>query len=277
VVEKRRHPLSLEEIWKLPLIRLLAHGGPLGGSWTRFRRKRNCDPAYTIRNGRPVCPRKEGCPMSRSGTPLTSAGITTVDAVQARPLRADARRNRDRVLEAARSAFGAEGSDVSLDEIARRAGVGPGTVYRHFPTKEALFEAVVFDRIGELVEEGTTLLDGPDPGRAFASFVEDLAREGAHKRDLVETLAHDGVHLQLGEAPIVRALTDVLAELLVRAQQARAVRSDVSVEDVMAVVTGAAYAICHSRADDERTHRLLAIMYDGLRAHRQDSRGALAQ
>jgi AcrR family transcriptional regulator len=206
--------------------------------------------------------------MARSDPPASGAESTAVDGSQTRPLRADARRNRDRVLEAARTAFGAEGSDVSLDEIARRAGVGPGTVYRHFATKEALFEAVVFDRIGELVEEARVLSDDPDPGRAFSSFVERLGREGALKRDLVETLAHDGIRLQLGEAPIVQALNDVLAELLRRAQRAGAVRSDIRVDDVMALLTGAAYAICHSRADDEQTGRLLAIMYDGLRADR---------
>src|ERR1700722_8679746 len=115
--------------------------------------------------------------MVRPETAASAAGITAVDGCQTRPLRADARRNRERVLEAARAAFGAEGSDVSLDEIARRAGVGPGTVYRHFATKEALFEAVIFDRIGELVEEARALSDDPDPGRAFSSFAEHLGRE----------------------------------------------------------------------------------------------------
>jgi AcrR family transcriptional regulator len=206
--------------------------------------------------------------MAQPDTAASGTGITAVDGCQTRPLRADARRNRDRVLEAARAAFGAEGSDVSLDEIARRAGVGAGTVYRHFATKEALFEAVVFERMGELVEEARALLDDPDPGRAFASFVERLGREGARKRDLVEALAHDGIHLQLGAAPIVRALIDVLAELLCRAQGTGAVRRDIGVDDVVALLTGAAYAICHSRADNERTRRLLAIMYDGLRADR---------
>jgi AcrR family transcriptional regulator len=203
--------------------------------------------------------------MARPETPISGAGITAVDRREPRPLRADAQRNRGRVLEAARVAFGAEGSDVSLDEIARRAGVGAGTVYRHFATKEALFEAVVLDRIGEMVEEARSLSDDPDPGRAFSSFVERLGREGARKRDLVEALAYDGIHLQLGDAPIVRALIDVLAELLGRAQRAGAVRNDVSVDDVMALLTGVAYAICHSRADDERSSRLLSIMYHGLR------------
>jgi AcrR family transcriptional regulator len=206
--------------------------------------------------------------MARPDTPATGTETASVDGSQTRPLRADARRNRDRVLESARAAFAVGGSDASLDEIARAAGVGAGTVYRHFPTKEALFEAVVLDRIGELIEEAHALSDDPDPGRAFSSFIELLAREGALKRDLVETLSSDGIHLQLGEAPIVRALFDVLGELLGRAQRAGAVRRDISVNDVIALLTGAAYALCHSRADDEQSGRLLAIMYDGLRADR---------
>jgi AcrR family transcriptional regulator len=205
--------------------------------------------------------------MVRPDTPATGADTSTVDGSQSRPRRADARRNRDRVFEAARAAFAAEGSDASLDEIAGLAGVGAGTVYRHFATKEALFEAVVFDRIEELIEEARALTDDPDPGRAFSSFFELLAREGAHKRDLVETLSSDGIHLQLGEAPIVRAFVDVLADLLGRAQRAGAVRDDIDVGDVMALLTGAAYSICHSRGDDDQTRRLLAIMHDGLRGN----------
>jgi AcrR family transcriptional regulator len=203
--------------------------------------------------------------MDRPDPASTGAETTPVHDSRSRPLRADARRNRDRVLVAARVAFAAEGSDASLDEIARLAGVGAGTVYRHFATKEALFEAVVFDRIEELIEEARARSDDPDPGRAFLCFVELLALEGARKRDLVETLSADGVHLQFGEAPIVRALIDVLVELLDRAQRAGAVRGDIGVDDVMALLTGAAYSICHSRADDHQTRRLLAIMHDGLR------------
>jgi len=204
--------------------------------------------------------------MTRLDTPGSGAGFTTTDDREPRPLRADAQRNRDRVLEAARDAFGAEGSEVSLDEIARRAGVGAGTVYRHFPTKEALFEAVVFDRVGELVEEARALATDLDPGRAFSFFVERLGREGARKRDLVEALSDDGVHLQLADAPIVRTLIAVLAELLGRAQGAGAVRKDIGVNDVMALLLGAAYAICRAQSDEERTRRILAVLTDGLRA-----------
>ena len=206
--------------------------------------------------------------MNRPNTSAPVAGMTAADASQTRPQRADARRNRDRVLEAARAAFAAEGSDAPLDEIASRAGVGAGTVYRHFATKEALFEAVVFDRMGELIEEARALADDLGPGRAFSSFVERLAREGALKRDLIEALASDGTHLPAGEALIIQTLTVALAELLHGAQHAGAVRSDISVDDVVPLLTGAAYAICHSRADEDRTRRFLAIIYDGLRADR---------
>jgi AcrR family transcriptional regulator len=206
--------------------------------------------------------------MAPPDTSVSGAKISAVDGCETRPLRADARRNRDRVLKAARAAFAAEGSDASLDEIARRAGVGTGTVYRHFATKEALFKAVVFDRIDKLIQEARAFSDDLDPSRAFSSFVERLAREGALKQDLIEVLVSDGVHLPLGEAPIFRTLADVLAKLLDGAQRAGSVRSDVSVADLVALLTGAAYAICHSRADDERASRLLAIMYDGLRADR---------
>jgi AcrR family transcriptional regulator len=206
--------------------------------------------------------------MARVDTQASGVGDAAVHADGSRPLRADARRNRERVLEAARAAFGDEGSDVSLDEIARRAGVGAGTVYRHFATKDALFEAVVLHRIGELVADAQALSHDPDPACAFSSFVVCLGREGALKRDLIEALASDGIHLQLGDAPIVQALIDVLAELLHRAQSAGAVRSDINVDDVVTLLTGTAYAISHSGSDEERTGRLLAIMYDGMRADR---------
>jgi AcrR family transcriptional regulator len=206
--------------------------------------------------------------MARLDTRATGSKNASVGGSPDRPLRADARRNRERVLEAARVAFAADGSHASLDEIARGAGVGAGTVYRHFPTKEALFEAVVLNRIGELVEEAQARSADPDPGRAFSSFVELLAREGALKRDLVETLSSDGIQLRLGEAPVFQRLVDVLGQLLGRAQHAGAVRRDITVNDVMVVLTGAAYAICQARGDDEQSGRLLAIMCDGLRVDR---------
>src|SRR5580693_8328714 len=104
-------------------------------------------------------------------------------AAVARPLRADAARNREKVLRAARDAFAESGYGVPLDEIAVRAGVGPGTVYRHFPTKEALFEAVVAARLQDLVADARGRADSGDPGSAFFGFLGRVAAESAAKRD----------------------------------------------------------------------------------------------
>src|SRR3954447_4416845 len=105
-----------------------------------------------MRNVRPVCLR------GRLGRRRMSGG---------RAPRADARRNRQRVLEAAESAFAGEGISVPIDEIARRAGVGAGTVYRHFPTKDALLHAILAIRVERMTEEAHAAARAPDPGAAF--------------------------------------------------------------------------------------------------------------
>jgi AcrR family transcriptional regulator len=180
-------------------------------------------------------------------------------------MRADARRNRELVLDAARIAFGSEGSNVSLDEIARRAGVGAGTVYRHFPTKSALFEAVVVQRLDELTDEAHALAENEDAGHAFFAFVERLAREGALKRDVVEAFARAGIDLHLGVAPAVRELADALDATLRRAQDAGDVRSDIDVDGVVAVVSGASFSISQSADDEQRIRTVLTVLRDGLR------------
>ena len=107
-----------------------------------------------------------------------------------RPLRADAARNRARVLEVAYDTFAAEGLSVPIDEIARRAGVGAGTVYRHFPAKEDLFRAVVEDRIQRIIDEGRSLLDTEKPGEALFAFMRSMVLGwGATDRGLADALA----------------------------------------------------------------------------------------
>src|SRR5258707_13608945 len=110
----------------------------------------------------------------------------------ARPLRADARRNREKVLHAAREAFAASGLGVPLDEIAARAGVGPGTVYRHFPTKEALFKAVIAARIEDLIADARARSGVADPGAAFFGFLARVGQEARVKRDLPDASAVPG-------------------------------------------------------------------------------------
>ena len=107
----------------------------------------------------------------------------------ARPMRADAARNRAKVLEVAYETFAAEGVAVPIDEIARRAGVGAGTVYRHFPTKEALFQAVFEDRVRHIVDDGRALVASEGPGEALYAFMRDILQTGTADHGLFDALA----------------------------------------------------------------------------------------
>ena len=186
----------------------------------------------------------------------------------ARPMRADARRNRARVLEAARAVFAEEGLAVPLDEIAARAGVGAGTVYRHFPTKEALFEAVVTDRIEALTELGRASLaavaDGAEPGATFFDYLAVMVADAESKVDLAEALVGAGVELQQTTLSAAGVLRAVLGELLVGAQQAGAVRTDVDAADLHAIV-GGAVAAERARVAGAVPGRLARMLCDGLR------------
>ena len=180
-----------------------------------------------------------------------------------RPLRADARRNRLKVLDAARDAFATEGIAVPLDDIARRAGVGAGTVYRHFPTKEALFEAVVADQLQLLVDDARGALGADDAGEAFFGFLATMIADARMKKDLAEALAATGTELQATTRQHGQELRAVLGELLARAQQRGAVRDGIDEFDVHAIVMAALAAEQH-RADP-RPGRLAAMICDGLR------------
>jgi AcrR family transcriptional regulator len=182
-----------------------------------------------------------------------------------RPLRADARRNRDRLLQTAKAAFAEEGLAVPLDEIARRAGVGPGTLYRHFPTKEALFEAVVHERLRQHLRDARALGSAADAGSALFEFVERLVTEAAAKQDLVDALAGAGVDVRTAVAATASELRSEIGNLLARAQESGAVRTDIELSDLMALVSGLFHALgarSHDRADPGRA---FAVLRDGLR------------
>jgi AcrR family transcriptional regulator len=178
----------------------------------------------------------------------------------ARPLRADARRNRERVLDAARKAFADDGLSVPLDEIARRANVGPGTLYRHFPTKESLVGAVLHDQLCRLAAEGAAFSDSDDPGAAFFAFIDRLIAEAGPKRDLFEALASAGV--QAGPA-VMAAVDDLIARLLARAQRSGAVRCDIGGAELTALLSGILFAMRPRPGTDHAL--VLSVFLDGLR------------
>ena len=161
-------------------------------------------------------------------------------------LRADAQRNLDRLLEAASACFAERGADVSVDEIARRAGVGHGTVFRRFPSKDALLAACVLQRVRTLTAAADAALAEPDPGEAFAGFFRLAAETYGRDRALVDGL---GASLESEE---VNAFVAAVARLAERAQEAGALRADLDARDLLALVPAA------SRYPD--------VILDGLRA-----------
>jgi AcrR family transcriptional regulator len=174
-----------------------------------------------------------------------------------RPQRADARRNFDALLAAAREVFADQGTDASLEEIARRAGVGIGTLYRNFPTRQDLFESVYIGEVEELCAAATALADR-DPWEALVSWVHRFVGYVATKRALLEALSH--------ASPVFRACRaeiDVAGEpLLRRAQDAGVVRTDLTFDDLLRLLSGITSG---TFADDAQRDRVLAIALDGLR------------
>jgi AcrR family transcriptional regulator len=182
-------------------------------------------------------------------------------------LRADARRNRARVLEVAHTAFTAEGLSVSIADIARRAGVSTGTVSRHFPTKAALIDAVIYSLFENIVADARAALADDDPGGAFFAFFVRLIEMGTTNKALFDTLSAGGKAEKTAIATIAGELHLALGALLERAQQAGAVRRDLTPDDVEAALVGALAA--QARAGHaEASQRLVAVACDGLRGPR---------
>ncbi|MEV0236141.1 helix-turn-helix domain-containing protein [Nonomuraea sp. NPDC050786] len=184
-----------------------------------------------------------------------------------KPLRADARRNRARVLAAAEAAFSAEGMAVPLDEIARRAGVGAGTVYRHFPTKEALFEAVIHERIEQFAKEARALSAAERPGAAFTAFLTRLVDQAMLNKALCDALEAAGSPVK----PLDGTQRDIwaaFATLLAAAQRDGTVRTDIDLSDLRALLSGALAMERHARAGDRPPGRMTELLLDALHARR---------
>ena len=181
------------------------------------------------------------------------------------PLRRDAQRNRDRILVATRAAFQERGLEVGVDEIARRAGVGMGTLYRHFPTKDALIDAVVDARFAELTALAEEALEAEDAWDGFAGFLDAAVRLQATDRGFKDALAARGRDQKRVKAAR-RKLHDVIERLVARGREERALRDDVVPEDVTVLLWATARVI--ERTADvapDQVHRFLAMHLDGLR------------
>jgi AcrR family transcriptional regulator len=169
-------------------------------------------------------------------------------------MRADAARNREKVLVAARELFAEQGFDVPLDEIAAKAGVGPGTVYRHFPTKQALFQAVTEARVSAMIASAEP---SADAGADLFAFLGKMADEATAKRDMSDAIAvpselRDSLHATLGG-------------LLTRAQEAGAVRTDITTKDLVALMKG----MLQSMHEGANPAVLLEIVLSGLQSSRK--------
>jgi AcrR family transcriptional regulator len=179
-----------------------------------------------------------------------------------RPLRADARRNYQRLLVAAASAFAEHGADAPLDDIAKRAGVGSGTLYRHFPTRQALLEAVYRGQVEELCAQADELLASQSPGEALGSWLRAVAAYATIKRGMADVIGKDSEVFQYCRG-MLRAACD---RLLSGAKQSGEVRADASRDDLFRLVHAISVATQQVPGDSEQADRLIRMVMDGLRA-----------
>jgi AcrR family transcriptional regulator len=181
------------------------------------------------------------------------------------PLRADAERNRQRLLAAAKEVFATRGLDVTLDDIARHAGVGTGTAYRRFPNKDALIESLMADRIGELAAIAEECLEDPDPWRGLAGYFERALALQASDRGLKDVLFSPGRGRDR-VAHARRSLAPIVTRLVRRAVDAGVVRGDIATSDVPVINFMLNTVVDFGRdVEPELYRRYLTIVLDGLR------------
>ncbi|HUZ10799.1 MAG TPA: helix-turn-helix domain-containing protein [Acidimicrobiales bacterium] len=169
------------------------------------------------------------------------------------------------MLEAAEVVFASQGVGAPVDEIARQAGVGVGTVYRHFPTKEALYQAIVVDRMTQLVREADGLATAEDPGAALFAVLSRIVEVATQKRDLADALSRAGIDVKTASSDAFGEMRRAVDVLLRRAQAAGVVRADVNLPDLVGLVAGTCLAADHPGSDAGMTSRMLGIVWDGLR------------
>ncbi|WP_433247705.1 TetR/AcrR family transcriptional regulator [Streptosporangium sp. CA-135522] len=196
---------------------------------------------------------------------MTKASATSIPA--RRPTRADARRNHDRIRAAAGEVIAEHGADASLEEIARRAGVGSATLHRHFPSRQALLEAVFRERVEILCARAGELLTAPSPGSALVTWLRAVVSHAAANRGLAASLmpgARNG-RSELG-ADCHAMITNAGGALLTRAQQAGAIRREVAIADLLKLVHAISLATENEPDHADQADRLLALVVKGVQS-----------
>ncbi|GAB3461160.1 TetR/AcrR family transcriptional regulator [Actinophytocola sediminis] len=183
--------------------------------------------------------------------------------MSSKPLRADARRNRERILAAAELVFAARGTSASTEDVAVEAGVVVGTVFRHFPTKQDLLAAIMKALLDRLTAD-VHALAATDGGGALFEFFTRVVEQAAANRAVVDALAASGT--PVGAAEPLRGLADALGVLLTLAQRAGTVRADIHLDEVLALLTATTQGALHGDWSDDLRTRTLAVIFSGLRA-----------
>ena len=192
---------------------------------------------------------------------IAARDVTT--AKSKRKPRADSVRNRERLLAAAGEVFSAGGPDASLEAVARTAGVGIGTLYRHFPTREALFQAVYQHDVAELVTLAAELAERAEPLQALRTFLRATVRMVATKKGMVAALSPSLDGSAEIMASTAARLQGALADLMAQAQASGSLRADINAEELLRAMVG----LCYTRSQpgwQETVTRLLDIFVDGL-------------
>lgn len=199
------------------------------------------------------------------GVKSAAGAAAAVGAAPAKPMRADARRNYERILQEAAVAFAEHGEQASLDDIAKRAGVGSGTLYRHFPTRQALLERVYVDSIDEISARAHELAAELPPAEALTAWLTELADQMMRIRGLKALL---GAAVSDGSSPVLSACSESLKgaadRLLAAAQDAGAVRRDLKRTELLRLTHALATAAELSRGGTEDVGRYLTLLIEGI-------------
>jgi AcrR family transcriptional regulator len=207
-------------------------------------------------------------PDMSSGLAPDQGTAALADAAAARPMRADAQRNRARVLDAAREVFAEQGVDAGMEVIAQRAGVGVGTVYRHFATKDLLILAMIEVRFAEMRDRLERALEASDAWGAMTAYLEDAGAMAS--RDKIFGEMNDPREIP-SVAPIIDQMVELWAKLIERAKEQGGLRDDFEADDIPAIMCGLCN-VAMSAAAEADWRRYLEIVLAGLRAPGADAK-----